>query len=432
MYCVSYDGFTYRTNDPVFAETIPKGESEPYPRDLAIVQRYRRVYPSRGRTYVDVGAHIGTTIAPYSRLFQSCVGFEANPESFALLQTNLDQNKIACRVEPIALSDRPKRGIVRQHGGNSGCFYVEDHPAGCIEFRTLDSYGLTDVDFLKIDVEGAELAVLKGAEQTLRASFPLVQIECNGMSERLFGVSQAETIGFLESLGYTLYAEAGANLFFYRPQIEPYRILCFWGGSPMTETRKASLEALAQSTECDVLLLTPETFAEFTVPVHPIHPAFPLLSEVHKSDYVRTYMMHHYGGGYTDIKRQTGSWRPAFDALLSSDAYLVGYPELNRGGIAYPPVADAWESLVGNGAYVCKPRTPLTTEWFTSMEAVLTEKLEALRQSPASYPRAQWGDRTGYPLEWNQILGRIFHRVCATYRDRLLRSLPPVCLVNYE
>lgn len=432
MYCVSYDGFTYHTNDPIFAESIPKGESEPYPRDLAIVQRYRTVYPSRCRRYIDVGAHIGTTIAPYSRLFQTCVGFEANPETVELLRMNLEQNRIACQVESVALSDRAVRGIVRQHGGNSGCFYVEEHPAGLVECRPLDTYGFTDVDFLKIDVEGAELAVLKGAEQTIRASFPLIQLECNGMSDRLFGVSHAQIVGYLESLGYTLYAEAGANLFFYCPRVEPYRIVCFWGGSPMSETRAASLAALAQSTECDILLLTPETFAQITVPAHPIHPAFAFLSEVHKSDYVRTYMMHHYGGGYTDIKRQTGSWRPAFDTLAASDAYLVGYPELSPTGVAYRPVADAWESLVGNGAYICKPRTPLTTEWFAALETRLTERLEALQQSPATYPRAQWGDRTGYPLEWNEILGRIFHRVCFAYRDRLLRYLPTLCLTNYE
>jgi FkbM family methyltransferase len=432
MYCVSYDGFTYQTNDPVFAHTIPNGDSEPYPRDLAIVRRYRRIYPSRGRRYVDVGAHIGTTIAPYSRMYETCVGFEANPEMVELLRTNLDQNKISCQVEPVALSDCPSRGNVRQHGANSGCFFVEEHPAGSVECRPLDSYGFTDVDFLKIDVEGAELAVLKGAEQTIRASKPLIQVECNGMSDRLFGVSQEQIVAYLQSLGYALYASAGANLFFYSPQSEPYQVICFWGSTPMSSTRAASLDALPQSTGCHVLCLTPETFADIAVPAHPIHPAFPYLSDVHKSDYVRTYMMHHYGGGYTDIKRQTGSWRPAFDALLTSDALLVGYPEVSPDGVAYPPVMHAWDSLVGNGAYICKPRTELTTEWFTAMEALLTERLDALRQSPACHPRAQRGDGTPYPLEWNEMLGRIFHRVCFAYRDRILRCLPTLCFTEYQ
>lgn len=431
MYHVSYDSFHYWTDDGDFAGAIPIGQCEPYPRDLAVISRYRTLFPSRGRTYIDIGAHIGTTLAPYSRLFAQRIGFEANPDAFTLLRKNMTENKIECQLEPVALYDHACRGTIRQHGSNSGCYYFTEDPDGPVECRTLDSYAFESVDFLKIDVEGAELAVLTGAKETLLRCKPLVQLECNGLSDRLYGVSRADILSFLKDLGYVLYAEAGANLFFYVPRLEPYQIFCYWGASPMSETRQRSLDLLRERTGCAIILLTHKTFPQVALPEFPIHPAFPFLSDVHQSDYARIYLMHHYGGGYSDIKRPLVSWRGAFDDLLASDAWVNGYPEPGPGGIAYLPVLDKWESLVGNGAYICLPRTPLTTEWYTAAHALLDERLPILRVNPARSPRdmAEYG--TGYPLEWNELLGRIFHRVCATCLPHILRTLSPPSFASY-
>lgn len=48
---------------------------------------------------------------------------------------------------------------------------------GDIECRTLDSFGLTNVDFVKIDVDGFELALLEGATKTLTDNNPVINIE---------------------------------------------------------------------------------------------------------------------------------------------------------------------------------------------------------------------------------------------------------------
>ena len=67
--------------------------------------------------------------------------------------------------------------------------------------KPLDSYGLTDVDFIKLDVEGYELEVLKGAVNTLKNNSPLVMIEV--LSTNNNAMSNAIKIGeFMGSLGY--------------------------------------------------------------------------------------------------------------------------------------------------------------------------------------------------------------------------------------
>jgi FkbM family methyltransferase len=430
MLTACYDNFQFVTNDPVFADSIAKGHTEPYPYDIDIVQKYLRAFPTRCRTYVDVGAHIGTTLAPYSRMFSDLFGFEANPETFELLKQNISNNNIRCKLESVGLYSHPCRGYIRQHsGGNSGCFYFQEDKDGPVECKTLDQYNLTNVDFLKIDTEGSELYVLQGAEQTIRTFKPLIQIECNSLSQSLFGIQTPAIVEYLHSLGYRLYDSGQANLFFYYPRMEPYTLFCFWTGkTPMSESRKRCFEAM-KDTGCSVVCVTSENLSNYIVT--PLHPAYEYLSEVHKADYLRTYFMHHYGGGYSDIKHQTGPWKPWVDMLDNSDAYILGYSEEKTGDIAYAPVSHAWKELIGNGAYICKPNTPLTLEWFNTMNALLDEKIDELRNHPATCARDAKDLGTGYPIEWNEMLGRIFHKVCYSHRDRILHGLPAPLFYDY-
>jgi hypothetical protein len=171
--------------------------------------------------------------------------------------------------------------------------------------------------------------------------------------------------------------------------------------------------------------VTPENLSSYLLPGHPLHPAYEFLSQTHKADYLRTYFMNFIGGGYSDVKETTGSWIEGFSDLeKNEDKWINGYKEIN-GGVSYIFVRHKWELLIGNGAYICKPNTPLTNEWYSSMIRLLDERLELLRKHPARHPRDTFGDNGSlYPLEWNEMLGRIFHRVCYKYRDRLLNTLP--------
>ncbi len=432
MLSAHYDGFHFITDDPVFAASISYGTTEPYPYDLAIVKRYLRVFPKRCNTYIDIGAHIGTTIAPYSRIFKNIVGFEANPKTFEFLKKNIEQNNIKCQIESSGLYSHACKGDILQHGGgNSGCYYFQESENGQIECKPLDDYNFENVDFIKIDTEGSELYVLQGAEKTIQKWKPLIQIECNSLSDSLYGIQRTTIIEYLSSLGYYLYNSGSPNLFFYYPRIEPYTIFCFWtGATPMSAARINCLEKMKES-ECDIVLVTPKNLNDYILQDFPIHPAFHYLSDVHKSDYLRTYFMNHYGGGYSDIKMQGGSWKQAFDDILNSDAYINGYPENHPGNIAYIPAAVAWENLVGNGAYICRPKTPLTLEWFNDMNRFLDTKLEELKKHPALHARDAKEHGNGYPIEWNEMLGRIFHKICFSYQDKILQSLPVLNFYDY-
>ena len=214
--------------------------------------------------------------------------------------------------------------------------------------------------------------------------------------------------------------------------IESNTIFCFWTGSnTMSERRRHCYETLCSRSECNVVLVTPETLNNYIVKDHPLHEAYQYLSETHKADYLRTYFMHFYGGGYSDVKVPGGSWVQAFDDLKKDPLKLLnGYHEQGPNDIAGDTTVQAmWNQLVGNGSYIVRPQTEFTETWYKSMMALLDTKLEVLKSNPSTHPRCCSSNTSNkYPIGWNEMLGRIFHGLSSKYVDRFLYSVPrPVC-----
>ena len=211
-------------------------------------------------------------------------------------------------------------------------------------------------------------------------------------------------------------------------------IFTFWTGTnTMSETRLQCLLNTIMVSRCNIILVTPVNLHDYIAP-ESIHPAYQYLSETHKADYLRTYFMHHYGGGYSDIKQQTGSWLLAFEYMQNnSEYYICGYPESGEGDIAGTyEIREQWRDLIGNGAYICRPKTPFTTKWYETMVKLLDAKLDTLKLHPASVPRDCAENGSGYPIEWNEMLGRIFHRVLCEFKDKIIKQIPRLIFNNYR
>jgi hypothetical protein len=154
--------------------------------------------------------------------------------------------------------------------------------------------------------------------------------------------------------------------------------------------------------------------------------------------------MHHHGGGYMDIKRIETSYEPYFDELIENDnIWAVGYTEIGPDAVAVLPGASGlelrnhWNELIGNGAYICRPNTPLTTEWYDTLHDILDHKLHALERSPARFPQDSSGAHfsgavSHYPVRWTEILGDIFHPLCYKYSAHISHKLPPLVFTNYH
>ena len=207
-------------------------------------------------------------------------------------------------------------------------------------------------------------------------------------------------------------------------------IYIFWtGDNEITPNRVEGIKSLEKVSGVDVKLITPQNLSDYIKEDDPLPEAFQYLSLNHRSDYLRSYFMYHYGGGYADIKTYFHSWVKAFDKLdASKDAYVIGYPEIGFEGAAnhgmkkdnlYFDLHNHWRYLIGNGAFICRPHTKMAAEWHTVVNNKLLSYTEKLKAHPA---KDVFGKNKDYPLSWASMQGNIFHPFCLKYHDRLLKD----------
>jgi len=135
---------------------------------------------------VDVGANMGIYAFAMAKYARAVIAFEPNTDLWPFLRRFLGD---AVRLEDAALSNEAGQAEFRVVADNSGVATIEaNNPLSMIDrpetmatrsvaTHTLDSFGLSGVSFIKIDVEGHEEAVLAGGRETIAADRPVVLIE---------------------------------------------------------------------------------------------------------------------------------------------------------------------------------------------------------------------------------------------------------------
>jgi FkbM family methyltransferase len=176
----------------------------------------------RGETVIDVGGNVGQ----YAVLFGSLVGpagkvisFEPDRDFRALLERNVAINSLESRVkvEPLALFDTMGTHTFYSRNGDSMSSLeragfgtnadLDDIRETTVHTIPLDDYlvsaGLSDPDWMKIDAEGAEINVLRGASRALHGKTKIV-CELHPYAWESFGTSFTEL--------KTMVAQAGRRI----------------------------------------------------------------------------------------------------------------------------------------------------------------------------------------------------------------------------
>jgi len=184
------------------------------PTERAFVSRFLRA----GMTVLDIGAHHGLytllaskRVGPSGRVF----AFEPSPRERKALQWNVGLNR--CKnvlIEELALG---------KEEGEGRLYVVDGHETGCNSLRPPASAGATSpvavrvssldawlrthdvktVDFIKLDVEGGELAVLQGARKILEVRpRPVILAEVQDIRTQPWGYRASDIIRYLSEMDY--------------------------------------------------------------------------------------------------------------------------------------------------------------------------------------------------------------------------------------
>ena len=167
---------------------------------------------------LDCGAHVGIWSKRLSYLFDTVIAFEPIPKHIECHKKNCTESNIT--LNECALSNKETTMDMKMGTGrNTGRSTLEyksnlvkgDNVIIQIQTKTLDSFKLPKVDFMKIDVEKHEVKLLNGAIETLMRCKPIIFIEDhnhfygkvpNGV-ELLYSLGY-EAIGYLGSYNYLL------------------------------------------------------------------------------------------------------------------------------------------------------------------------------------------------------------------------------------
>jgi FkbM family methyltransferase len=174
---------------------------------------WSKQFATQDKIFLDIGAHTGTYAISLAHKFERVVAFEPQRATYYALCGSVALSGLSYTIDcqPFGLGSEEQVGeqtlkIVSNDGGGSSLNpgsmeTVLREETICV--RTLDSFHLTNVGFIKMDVENNELNVLRGALHTLRESgYPTILFESNGDNPALFGFLK-------EALGYRIVSISG-------------------------------------------------------------------------------------------------------------------------------------------------------------------------------------------------------------------------------
>lgn len=166
-----------------------------------------------GYNVIDVGANTGWTVLKLGQLSKTgqIIGFEPDPYNFSQCKKNLELNKMAnVTVLPFGLGEIPQQAQIEvRAASNRGANRIaveKTKGSDTVEIKRLEDIEqinhLSKINLIKIDVEGYELKVLKGAEKLLRKFKPILFIEVDDNNLKAQSDSAKALIVFLSNLQY--------------------------------------------------------------------------------------------------------------------------------------------------------------------------------------------------------------------------------------
>ena len=178
--------------------------------------KFLKYLTNKNLNSLDVGAYKGVYTYFISKYSKNVYAFEPNPKSYKILKKTVNKN---VKVLPYALSDKSssdflkipkgKKGYSNQGGSIRDVKLDKNFGKLKIETKKIDDLKLKNIGFIKIDAEGVEIKVLKGAKKLIKKYKPTLLIE---IEERYISEPIEKTLNKILNLGYRGFALIGETL----------------------------------------------------------------------------------------------------------------------------------------------------------------------------------------------------------------------------
>ena len=159
-----------RHTEPTLVE-CEEEDTQPTQRKTALK------YVKRWRNCIDIGSNVGMWTRELAQKFEQVYCFEPNTNFIECFNKNITENNV--ELFEFGLSN--KEHTASQEFNST---QMTNTP-GNVQCRTLDSFNLNDIDFIKIDVDGFEVEVLEGAVNTITKNNPVINVEMKELKRPL-------------------------------------------------------------------------------------------------------------------------------------------------------------------------------------------------------------------------------------------------------
>jgi FkbM family methyltransferase len=185
------------------------------PRYQPHVSRVLAQLQQPGDIFIDVGANIGVHVTDAARIVGAhghVVAVEPNTENCRLLLLTAEKNNLHnITLIPSALSDSGEWAWFSTHIGSNGGLMASENATIAngfgfiVPIRRLDDVAPSKTKLIKVDVEGAEISVLRSGLETLHRDRPsiIMEFSCE-MVRRVSAIEPREALLWIENLGYEI------------------------------------------------------------------------------------------------------------------------------------------------------------------------------------------------------------------------------------
>lgn len=213
-------------NDTFYQQRI--ANAGPYQKQNLVA--LRRLLES-ANTILDCGMNIGMNTIEYATFSKNVIGFEPTPQTFDMAEKNvkLNQNqssiknwyekydinanmKVSGKIELYNLGLGESQGefelsVKINNAGQNHILKENSKATNTVKVKiiTLDSLNLENIDAIKVDTEGYEFAVMKGAEKTIDKNRPIIQLEIDPKHCKRFEYTPQQLTDWLYQKDYKSY-----------------------------------------------------------------------------------------------------------------------------------------------------------------------------------------------------------------------------------
>lgn len=226
---------SYETENPVFQKITSNEKNKPmFVPDYHLAKECftRGYYESnyidwvsenfvnKNSNIIDIGAHMGWYSIKLANKVKHVYSFECSPRTFNYLCANIALNNQDYNITKYNCALGEKESLVKYYirdytngGGNGVCELPYDStkntPTIDVPMKTLDSFNLENINFIKIDVEGYEKQVLQGAIKTIKSNnYPKILFESWSSFREKENVNsielRKELFEYISSIGYKI------------------------------------------------------------------------------------------------------------------------------------------------------------------------------------------------------------------------------------